>query len=1073
MAFQGTDLADVRPFSCRHNELSSSMTSHKEKEKGVFQVITGPPLVPALRRVVLHQLEKIAVVTILIGTVYLISGTILWLPISILAAIGVHYISCLFFNTASSCDGAKSRRLQRDIPAAAIQTNMAPPLPPTSVNRNKEKPLKSGNNSHWRSQVRSAVVEHAWDTLCGSIVQEFIYDTWYAMLTPDREFPAEIRRLLNYAFGTLASRARHLDLRDVLEDGSELFMETIELYRDTREAVVSASPEKGLQNMTAAARDRAFLREMKAEKNLHPALMSPDGHYKVLRAVSDGVVGCLLELEPSSDHGVIRAVARELLSGAVFRPLLMWCSPYYANKAMFALLKDRESASPVTHGGVRRTQEYEDMKGRWEFEQRLLTTAQAENAPSPTPRQHSRSRSFDEALLIGRGQERQRNPVGKVIRHDTIDVATAGPITIGEEKGEGAINDFSFMTTTTLGKDSPQESAASSPMNGGRVMPKPSPFESSSEEGSEEGPSRTGSIQSHAIPSLSLPCIDAQGSHLIAPSASSARIRESSTPQGQARLQMQEQQHIGFVGRPRARVVAADLHASTFKDYVVYRIRVSDDAKEWTVSRRYRHFEVLHRQLKVYTGYKLKLPPKRIFFHSQTVDFVEERREALDKYLQLLLQNRQLAACSDVWEFLRSGSEVYEVIMGLVDGANLLVVPMVPPSRESSLAAWDTVRTQGSAMSESVRDPTRTQSSVPSGLYSFDDGSGGILGGEDSGSGTDRIQYGGGLSSQKSFAGRLVGPIGRAATSSAKKLRTVLTIQNMDEFAVSPSKKSQVRRSKSRSNSPEGKRSRKTSRPIHLSSAADENSSDTNNNGFSRGALPVIERGQSENPHTHSPSTPPSIDPHSHGLISFPSLNPEDCTGISSPLYEIIDCLFQLQRKGFFRRQVFGVARQMLSLVAGDAIDVFLVNQLRILRQEHTIARVIHRIQNSLWPGGVWFSYLQQKFQTVGGEEEGGGRGRSPPTLMQSDRYLQATSEPPKDADEVKEAVRELMFKRAPLPLVRLVGKGAYIEGMNDLYEMMQSEVFMYQLGYGALEIAIVHVFPELRGLFGKIEHPI
>lgn len=53
--------------------------------------------------------------------------------------------------------------------------------------------------------------------------------------------------------------------------------------------------------------------------------------------------------------------------------------------------------------------------------------------------------------------------------------------------------------------------------------------------------------------------------------------------------------------------------------------------------------------------------------------------------------------------------------------------------------------------------------------------------------------------------------------------------------------------------------------------------------------------------------------------------------------------------------QIFSVARQALSLVAGGAIDVFLAGQLRLLRQEHTLARAIHGIQAALWPGGVWF----------------------------------------------------------------------------------------------------------------------
>ena len=45
----------------------------------------------------------------------------------------------------------------------------------------------------------------------------------------------------------------------------------------------------------------------------------------------------------------------------------------------------------------------------------------------------------------------------------------------------------------------------------------------------------------------------------------------------------------------------------------------------------------------------------------------------------------------------------------------------------------------------------------------------------------------------------------------------------------------------------------------------------------------------------------------------------------------------------------------MLSLVAGGAIDEYILSQLKALRQEHQLARLIHSLQISLWPGGVWF----------------------------------------------------------------------------------------------------------------------
>ena len=36
---------------------------------------------------------------------------------------------------------------------------------------------------------------------------------------------------------------------------------------------------------------------------------------------------------------------------------------------------------------------------------------------------------------------------------------------------------------------------------------------------------------------------------------------------------------------------------------------------------------------------------------------------------------------------------------------------------------------------------------------------------------------------------------------------------------------------------------------------------------------------------------------------------------------------------------------------------------------------------------------------------------------------------------------------------------------------MLQSPTFCLQLGYGVLEIAIVHLFPELKPLFRSLQH--
>ena len=42
--------------------------------------------------------------------------------------------------------------------------------------------------------------------------------------------------------------------------------------------------------------------------------------------------------------------------------------------------------------------------------------------------------------------------------------------------------------------------------------------------------------------------------------------------------------------------------------------------------------------------------------------------------------------------------------------------------------------------------------------------------------------------------------------------------------------------------------------------------------------------------------------------------------------------------------------------------------------------------------------------------------------------------------------------------------------GMADAFEMLQSRTFVQQFGYGLLKIGLVHMFPELKLLFRKIE---
>ena len=45
---------------------------------------------------------------------------------------------------------------------------------------------------------------------------QFLYDLWWGHITPDTDFPKEVRRVLNGAFGELAARAQQTDLKRML-----------------------------------------------------------------------------------------------------------------------------------------------------------------------------------------------------------------------------------------------------------------------------------------------------------------------------------------------------------------------------------------------------------------------------------------------------------------------------------------------------------------------------------------------------------------------------------------------------------------------------------------------------------------------------------------------------------------------------------------------------------------------------------------------------------------------------------------------------------------------------------------
>ncbi len=185
------------------------------------------------------------------------------------------------------------------------------------------------------------------------------------------------------------------------------------------------------------------------------------------------------------------------------------------------------------------------------------------------------------------------------------------------------------------------------------------------------------------------------------------------------------------------------------------------------------------------------------------------------------------------------------------------------------------------------------------------------------------------------------------------------------------------------------------------------------------------------------------------------------------------------------------MARQMLSIFLGDAIDAHVVRRLRALTSEHSVARTLLSIRSALWPGGVWYAWSNQQRQQrlkseatkavsqveakagVDAEQPGPSTKKEevesepwvpvwePPPAMQEDRFLEPASRLP-DEQENSRKLLERLLAHCPAAATALIGARQYAKSVTELHAMLQSSTFMLQIGYGVLEAVLESVTPEM-----------
>ncbi|KAJ9568322.1 hypothetical protein OSB04_004288 [Centaurea solstitialis] len=177
--------------------------------------------------------------------------------------------------------------------------------------------------------------------------------------------------------------------------------------------------------------------------------------------------------------------------------------------------------------------------------------------------------------------------------------------------------------------------------------------------------------------------------------------------------------------RLRCEVLGANIVKCGSKTFAVYPISVTDvNNISWSIKRRFRHFEELHRRLKEYPEYNLHLPPKHFLSTGLDVPVILERCKLLDIYLKRLMQFPTISGSIEVWDFLSVDSQTYS-FSNSISIIETLSVNSATAVREKSTGVGNDARVGGDPLisKRELSDAVMKNSSSEAKHNSMTDGS--------------------------------------------------------------------------------------------------------------------------------------------------------------------------------------------------------------------------------------------------------------------------------------------------------------------------------------------------------------
>uniref|UniRef100_A0A1D1XC65 Sorting nexin-13 n=1 Tax=Anthurium amnicola TaxID=1678845 RepID=A0A1D1XC65_9ARAE len=989
--------------------------------------------------------------------------------------------------------------LDLDVRRRASSSNRAAPLNKSSRERSIELPKIPVDKLSWRRKVNSPVVEAAIDQFIRHLVSEWVTDLWYSRITPDKDGPEELVQVMNDVLGEVSCRARDINLINLLtRDIIDLFCSHLELYRCSQAKI----GKEELGKLSIDHRDAKLRLVLAAENKLHPALVSVEAEHKVLQHLMSGLISLIFKPK-DLQCSFFQFTVRELLACAVVRPILNMVNPRFINEKieLLAISMNKKTIGVTPTEDVSRSKPNgssrisgDQLSGSLDNSNAGVELVQLKHDSSITSSDEMLKKNSNQLFLL-----KDSNNPGANLHTESVnaDERNAGPPLSGGEWGHmldvistrktRALAPEHFENMWTKGRNYKKK-------EGGNYMAK--------QVGQSAAPQAAGTLGHSKVTSKYLgnvhlsqhqdqgsaaaSCVQANGKHNTHPpdslfqekvahhlnqgdagvdSESSyetddddsnyvtgldspgirvwdsknkrnpavSRIRHplesleaSSTKRNEGNtknVDLSDESETESWGRVysgsaasssmsifsssedcrsslkpsqnfvledsflklRCEVLGANIVKCCLGTFAVYSISVTDAANySWSIKRRFRHFEELHRRLKEFPEYNLSLPPKHFLSSGLEVPVVQERFKLLDKYLKMLLQLPTVSGSIEVWDFLSVDSQTYI----FSDSFSIIQTLSVNLDDKSS---------------EKGGKLQRTEETVNGHLYP---------------------------------RGDHLRPISEGST---------LPINNNSEPSLF----------------------KKTNVEIHLANNSRTPENQLAGNSGSDSEI-RLEQNISSVKHGKPVKVPIQGVNGQQGTslsmletVTDPTIPIEWVPpNLSTPILDLVDVVFQLRDGGWIRRQIFWIAKQVLQLGMGDAFDDWLIEKIQLLRSGSVIAHAIKRVEQILWPDGIFITkHPSRRRPTPLPSPAGNQKDNRTENLLTNEQQLEAARR--------AQFVYELIIDKAPAALVGLIGRKEYERCAEDIYFFLQSSVCLKQLAFELLELLLLTAFPELDDVVG------